>query len=164
MDGLCCNSNGCELKRLKLPGLVLTPSPSSVTAVFFGCTCIQPHLVQVPAQPYMLPNRPFNLSLEWFIGDTVSLTMRMESHTTILRFVSKGKAKFYTVLTAQRSTHLNLLLTEKSCNAAGGWYGNTLVFGHRPLPLRGNLDDLQVSDLRHVSAEEVEDIYYRIRR
>ena len=159
-----CNSSGCELERLRLPVSVLTPSPSSVSAVFFGCSCIQPHLVQVPARPYMLPNRPFNLSLEWFIGDSFSLTMRMESHTKILRFVSKGMANFYTVLTAERCTDLNLLLTDKSCNAAGGWYGNTLVFGHRPSPLRGHLDGLQASELRHVSVDEVEDIYYRIRR
>lgn len=164
MDQPHCNSNGCELARLKLPGMVLNPCPSSVTALFFGCTCIQPHLVQVPAQPYLLPNRPFNLCLEWFIGDTHRLTMRMETHTRVLRFVSQGKANFYTVLMAQPSTHLNLLLTERSCNAAGGWYGNTLVFAHQPLPYRGNLNGLQPSFLRHVSSDDVEDIYFRIRR
>ena len=164
MDQPHCASNGCELARLKLPGIILKPSPSSVTAIFVGCTCIQPHLVQVPAQPYMLPNHPFNLSLDWFIGDTLNLTRRMESHTIVLRFVSQGRVNFYTVLMAQPSTQLNFLLMEKSCNAAGGWYGNTLVFAHQPLPFRGHLNDMQVSGLRHVSGEEIEDIYLRIQR
>ena len=161
MDRAPCNSNDCELERLKLPGMVLTPRPLSVMALFFGYTCIQPHLVQVPAQPYMLPNRAFNLCLEWFIGDTINLTMRMESHTNVLRFVSQGKANFYTVITALPSTHLNLLLMAKSCNSAGGWYGNTLVFAHQPLLFRGHLDELHVPVLRHISAEEVEDVYSR---
>ena len=164
MDRPHCDSNGCELERLKLPAMVRSPSPSRVTAFFFGCTCVQPHVVHVPALPYMLPNRAFNLSLDWFIGDTLNLTRHMESHANVLRFVSQGRVNFYTVLTAQPSSQLNFLLTERSCNAAGGWYGNTLVFAHQPLPYRGHLNDMQVSFLRHVSRDEVEDIYFRIRR
>lgn len=160
-----CSSNGCELYRLKLPNSfsISTPSPSCITAFFFGTACIEPHLVQIPAQPYMLPTHPFKLRLDWFIGDRHDLTMRLESCTQVLRFVSQGRVQFYTIISPQTSTKLNLLLTTKSCNDVGGWYGNSLVFAHQPLVFRGDLNNVHPCLLRHIGADKIEDVYFHIR-